>query len=86
MDSYLALEKMLLLLCADLAIIIGAARVFGWLFGKVGQPPVVGEILAGVILGPSLLGRLYPGAIQTMLTPQTTRACSRRWPRSASCC
>jgi K+:H+ antiporter len=71
MDSYLELEKMLLLLCADLVIIIGAARVFGWLFGKVGQPPVVGEILAGVILGPSLLGRLYPEAIQTMLTPKT---------------
>ena len=72
MDSYLALEKMLLLLCADLAIIIGAARFFGWLFGKMGQPPVVGEILAGVILGPSLLGRLYPQAIATMLTPQTS--------------
>ncbi len=67
---------MLLLLCADLAIIIGSARVFGWLFGKVGQPPVVGEILAGVILGPSLLGRLYPGAIKTMLTPQTTSVLS----------
>jgi Kef-type K+ transport system membrane component KefB len=72
MSSYLALEKSLLLLCADLAIIIASARFFGWLFGKVGQPPVVGEILAGVILGPSLLGRLYPGAIRTMLTPQTT--------------
>jgi len=71
-DSFLALEKMLLLLCADLAIIIGSARVFGWLFGKVGQPPVVGEILAGVILGPSLLGRLYPGAMKALLTPQTT--------------
>lgn len=76
MDSYLALEKMLLILCADLAIIIGASRVFGWLFGKVGQPPVVGEILAGVILGPSLLGRLYPAAIQTMLTPKTSAVLS----------
>ena len=76
MDSYLALEKTLLLLCADLAIIIGAARVFGWLFGKVGQPPVVGEILAGVILGPSLLGRLYPGAIRAMLTPQSSAVLS----------
>ena len=72
MDSYLALEKMLLLLCADLALIVIAARFFGWLFGKVGQPPVVGEILAGVILGPSLLGRLYPGAIAALLTPKTT--------------
>jgi Kef-type K+ transport system membrane component KefB len=75
-DSFLALEKMLLILCADLAIIIGAARFFGWLFGKLGQPPVVGEILAGVILGPSLLGRLYPEAIATMLTPQTTAVLS----------
>lgn len=72
MDSYLALERTLLLLCADLAIIISAARVFGWLFAKAGQPPVVGEILAGVILGPSVLGRLYPEAIRTMLTPATT--------------
>jgi Kef-type K+ transport system membrane component KefB len=74
--SYLALEKTLLLLCADLAIIIASARFFGWLFGKVGQPPVVGEILAGVILGPSLLGRLYPDAIRTMLTPQATSVLS----------
>lgn len=33
---------------------------------------MVGEILAGVILGPSLLGRFYPGAIHTLLTPQTS--------------
>ena len=76
MGSYLALEKTLLLLCADLAIIVASARIFGWLFAKVGQPPVVGEILAGVILGPSIGGRLYPGAIQTMLTPQTSAVLS----------
>jgi K+:H+ antiporter len=76
MDSYLALERTLLVLCADLAIIVAAARLFGWLFGKVGQPPVVGEILAGVILGPSVLGHLYPGAIQALLTPQTTAVLS----------
>lgn len=71
-SSPIALEKLLLLLCADIAIIVGAARFFGWLFGRIGQPPVVGEILAGVILGPSLLGRLYPGAIHALLTPQTS--------------
>src|SRR5262245_12352079 len=67
---------MLLILCADLAIIVGAARFFGWLFGKAGQPPVVGEILAGVILGPSVAGRFYPGAIRTMLTPQASSVLS----------
>jgi Kef-type K+ transport system membrane component KefB len=76
MSSYLALEKMLLLLCGNLAIIIGSARVFGWLFARFGQPPVVGEILAGVILGPSFAGRFYPGAMRTMLTPETSTVLS----------
>ena len=55
---------------------MGSARIFGWLFGKVGQPPVVGEILAGVILGPSVAGRFYPGAMKTMLTPATSSVLS----------
>jgi Kef-type K+ transport system membrane component KefB len=49
-----------------------AAWFFGWLFGKVGPAPVVGEILAGVILGPSLLGASVPGRDQDALTPETT--------------
>lgn len=40
----------------DLALIIVAARVFGAAAKRVGQPSVVGEIIAGVALGPSLLG------------------------------
>jgi Kef-type K+ transport system membrane component KefB len=40
----------------DLALIIVLARIVGWAFGQVGMPPVVGEILAGVILGPSIFG------------------------------
>ena len=40
----------------------GAARAMGWLFRSASQPQVVGEILAGIVLGPSLLGRLAPGA------------------------
>ena len=34
----------------------------GYVFRIASQPPVVGEILAGIVLGPSLLGRLLPGA------------------------
>ena len=40
----------------DIAIILVAARLMGSLAKKVGQPTVVGEIIAGVLLGPSLLG------------------------------
>ena len=40
----------------DLAIIIFAAKVMGLLAKKLKAPQVVGEILAGLLLGPSLLG------------------------------
>lgn len=42
--------------------ILLAARVFGALFQRMGQPRVVGEMTAGIILGPSLFGRFFPGA------------------------
>jgi Kef-type K+ transport system membrane component KefB len=44
----------------QLAVIIAAARGGAWLLGKLGQPQVVGEIAAGLLLGPSFLGRISP--------------------------
>ena len=43
--------------------ILLAARALGWIFQRIGQPRVVGEMTAGIILGPSLLGRFFPGAL-----------------------
>lgn len=40
----------------DITIILIAARAVGWAFTRIGQPRVVGEIVAGILLGPSLLG------------------------------
>ena len=45
-----------------LVVVIATARAMGSIFRSVGQPQVIGEILAGIVLGPSLLGRLAPGA------------------------
>jgi Kef-type K+ transport system membrane component KefB len=42
--------------------ILLAARGLGWAFQRIGQPHVVGEMIAGIVLGPSLLGRFFPGA------------------------
>ncbi len=42
-------------------IILLAARALGWTFQRIGQPRVVGEMTAGIILGPSLFGRFFPG-------------------------
>jgi len=44
----------------QLAVILGACRLVGMLAKKIGQPQVVGEMIAGVLLGPSLFGLLLP--------------------------
>jgi Kef-type K+ transport system membrane component KefB len=41
----------------DVFLIVALARILGTLMNKIGQPRVVGEILAGVVLGPTLLGK-----------------------------
>ena len=41
-----------------LLLLVGFAQLLGYLFVKLRQPKVVGEIVAGIVLGPALLGRL----------------------------
>jgi Kef-type K+ transport system membrane component KefB len=41
---------------------VALGQLLGRLFRLVGQPPVIGEVLAGILLGPSLLGRISPAA------------------------
>jgi Kef-type K+ transport system membrane component KefB len=41
-----------------LLLLLGLAQLLGWAFARMRQPKVIGEILAGVVLGPALLGRL----------------------------
>src|SRR4051794_4669533 len=50
-----------------LAAVIALGRILGKAFTYVGQPPVIGEVVAGILLGPSLLGRLSPEAMATLL-------------------
>jgi Kef-type K+ transport system membrane component KefB len=49
-------------LILSVGTILLAARALGWIFQRIGQPRVVGEMTAGIVLGPSLLGRFFPGA------------------------
>jgi Kef-type K+ transport system membrane component KefB len=59
----------LLHLLLALALVILAARLLGLLFRGLGQPPVIGEAIAGILLGPSLLGRVAPAAEAYLLPP-----------------
>ncbi|GAA4541088.1 cation:proton antiporter [Amycolatopsis samaneae] len=53
-------------------VILLVCRVVCYAMGRIGQPPVVGEMVAGVLLGPSLLGLLAPG-VQEALFPEGLR-------------
>jgi len=53
-----------------LTIILVAARVLGEIFRKLKQPVVVGEVLAGIIIGPSLFGTLFPHAFNSVFLSQ----------------
>jgi Kef-type K+ transport system membrane component KefB len=48
------------ILILQIISIILVSRVFGFVFNKIGQPTVIGEIIAGIVLGPSLLGLFFP--------------------------
>ena len=49
-------------LILSIGTILLTARAFGWIFQRIGQPRVVGEMTAGIALGPSLFGQFFPGA------------------------
>src|ERR687892_2856619 len=64
------LEQVILLLTIEIAVIIAAARLLGIVFCRLQQPQVIGEIVAGILLGPSLLGWVAPEVAATLFPPQ----------------
>lgn len=52
-----------------LLVVLLTARAMGWVFGRLRQPPVIGEMLAGLALGPSLLGRVAPAWSAALVPP-----------------
>jgi len=63
-------EPAAMLLLQIISILI-VSRIFGYLFAKIGQPTVIGEILAGIVLGPSLLGYFYPDAFHFLFAAKS---------------
>jgi Kef-type K+ transport system membrane component KefB len=54
-------EHQVLIFLVQIVLLLVTARLLGQVFRRFGQPAVVGELIAGVVLGPSVLGRLAPG-------------------------
>jgi Kef-type K+ transport system membrane component KefB len=57
-------------LLLQIVVVCTAARAMGWLFAKLRQPRVIGEMVAGLLLGPSLFGWLAPAASASLFPPQ----------------
>lgn len=58
-----------LLLLVQIAVLLAMARFLGEIMRKLKQPPVIGELMAGVVLGPSILGALLPEAQHSLFPP-----------------
>lgn len=64
-------------ICLLFLLLLASAHLLGWLCVRLRQPRVIGEILAGVLIGPAVLGRLAPGAesgLASTLTAPSLRA------------
>jgi Kef-type K+ transport system membrane component KefB len=58
-------------LIIEIVVIIVASRIFGLLFRLVKQPQVVGEMMAGIVLGPSVLGWMAPNLSAALFPPSS---------------
>lgn len=72
MDPTREATEITAIVLVDIAVIVLAARVAGSAFRRIGQPVVIGEIVAGILLGPTLLGAL-PGDLSSELFPSDVR-------------
>ncbi len=68
--SYSGSSETLLHLLLALLVVLVLARLLGGLFRRFNQPPVIGEVIAGISLGPSLLGRVAPHVSEFLLPPK----------------
>ena len=69
-----AIEGHFKLVLIQWMVIIAAAWTFGRLGKRIGQPLVVGEIAAGIILGPSVLGGIWPADWPALFPPETQQS------------
>jgi len=53
-----------------LAVVVVSGRLFGRLVRALGQPPVIGEVLSGILLGPSLVGLVFPAGEAFLFPPE----------------
>jgi Kef-type K+ transport system membrane component KefB/nucleotide-binding universal stress UspA family protein len=64
----------LTVLLLQMALILGVSRVLAELMKRIGQPTVIGELLTGIVLGPSMAGYLWPRYLQVVFPPASLKS------------
>ena len=67
-------EHQVLVFLVQLAVLLALARLLGQACKRLGQPAVVGELAAGVLVGPSVLGRISPGAFDWLFPADSVQS------------
>ena len=70
MQSFLSTHP-LVLLCVQAILVIATSRLLALVLRRLGQPLVIAEVLAGIALGPSLLGAISPEAFTLFFPPSS---------------
>jgi Kef-type K+ transport system membrane component KefB len=65
------LHTQIAMLLLQMIAILFIARLMGWLFVKMKQPSVIGEMVAGILLGPSVLAKLLPEVSAFLFSPES---------------
>lgn len=65
------LHHPLSILLIQIIAVLLMVRLFGFLFKHIGQPGVIGELVAGIVLGPSVLGYFFPDVFQALFPPES---------------
>lgn len=64
-------QNPLAILLMQIVVILLVARFFGWICVKIKQPAVIGEMIAGIVLGPSLIGLYFPDFFEKIFPPHS---------------
>lgn len=67
------LNQPIAILILQLIVIVSVTRVFGFFCTKIWQPSVIGQIIAGIVLGPSLIGYFFPGFSNFLFSPDSLK-------------
>jgi Kef-type K+ transport system membrane component KefB len=67
-------EHQILIFLVQIALLLMVARLLGQMMRRIGQPAVVGELAAGILLGPSILGKVSPNTFDWIFPADTVQS------------